>query len=139
MREHAAQLGIAADRIAVGGFSAGAHLAGLLAATCTTQARQLEVTATYATQYLRHSRRSRQRATAGVHGRRFLSHDLSSGGAGAELYDLWHDTEAECWQRAQSEADTQCDLYYLKDEAEDEEDTGDRSGCRRCGGFVDIE
>ncbi|MFR1151557.1 MAG: alpha/beta hydrolase [Butyricicoccus sp.] len=33
VREHAAQLGIAADRIAVGGFSAGAHLAGLLAAT----------------------------------------------------------------------------------------------------------
>ncbi|MFR0925163.1 MAG: alpha/beta hydrolase [Butyricicoccaceae bacterium] len=33
VREPAAQLGIAADRIAVGGFSAGAHLAGLLAAT----------------------------------------------------------------------------------------------------------
>ena len=33
VRAHAAQLGIAADRIAVGGFSAGAHLAGLLAAT----------------------------------------------------------------------------------------------------------
>ena len=33
VREHAAQLGIAADRIAVGGFSAGAHLSGLLAAT----------------------------------------------------------------------------------------------------------
>ena len=33
VRENAAQLGIAADRIAVGGFSAGAHLAGLLAAT----------------------------------------------------------------------------------------------------------
>ena len=31
VRAHAAQLGIAADRIAVGGFSAGAHLAGLLA------------------------------------------------------------------------------------------------------------
>ena len=36
VREHAAQLGIAADRIAIGGFSAGAHLAGLLAATWHT-------------------------------------------------------------------------------------------------------
>lgn len=32
VREHAAQFGIAQDRIAVGGFSAGGHLAGLLAA-----------------------------------------------------------------------------------------------------------
>ena len=37
VREHAAQLGIAADRIAVGGFSAGAHLAGLWRRRGTTQ------------------------------------------------------------------------------------------------------